>query len=680
MSGDPKDGGGGERTNIQPGAGEGAGKDAFDDWFKGGEASPPPPPPRQPPPAPVDWTDANRGQAAPPPQDAWPEPTRYAPPREPRPPPTHAPGRGGGGQIAIGSLLNGIYEVKRFIARGGMGEVYEGVNVNTEERVAIKVILQHLAADPNVRQMFLREAQTLTKLGHPALVAYRLAAQEPTLGVFYIVTEFVDGKSLADLLGTIKPTDVELIALTKRLAEGLRAAHDFKVYHRDMSPDNVLCVGGRLSEAKVIDFGIAKDAGTSHATIVGDGFAGKLNYVAPEQFGDYGREIGPWTDVYSLALVILALANGKAVPMGATLVEAIDRRRAKPDVTVAPARLQPVLGKMLEPNPKDRYASMGEVIEALDNLSHGARRAEDQPGAPPEQRKAPRPKTPSGPSPLLLIAGGVGALAVLAGVGFLASQALKPSPEEAAAAANAAGIQAAAVVERTLPTIACSWLEASNLQEADGRVSMTLTGASSEPAAAEKTIRDALNAAKVGSVTTDTTGVARVPASACAALDAFRAVRAPEGGRRWVTPQAQEFHFQPVAACGDDPKLAAAVIEVEKPTAPGEELIVLGMEENGALQILFAGEEGLRRIQGQAPDLFVDQGRTLQIITCQDKALAASLVAVRGRGPFPLDLPDVGKEQYVGRVVDAGWRSRFEAMARQQGWKAQMAWYRVVEN
>ena len=75
-----------------------------------------------------------------------------------------------------------------------MGEVFEGVNINQDdERVAIKVILPHLAADPNVLAMFRKEARTLTRLSHPALVQYRVLAQEPQLGVLYIVTEYIDG-------------------------------------------------------------------------------------------------------------------------------------------------------------------------------------------------------------------------------------------------------------------------------------------------------------------------------------------------------------------------------------------------------------------------------------------------------------------------------------------------------
>ena len=287
--------------------------------------------------------------SAPPPGASAPPQTGFAP--------------SGGGRVEVGSVLNNMFEVKRLIGRGGMAEVFEGVNINDDhDRVAIKVMLPQLAADPNVQAMFRKEARTLTRISHPAVVQYRVLAQEPSLGVFYIVTEFIDGEPLSDALGRIQPTSAQLRALTRRLAEGLRAAHLLGAVHRDISPDNVLLPGKVLDQAKVIDFGIAKDLDPSKATIVGDGFAGKLGFVAPEQFGDFGREIGPWTDVYSLGLVILAVAAGRNVDMGATLVDAIDRRRAGPDLSVAPEDLRPVLARMLAPNPVDRLKSMDEVL------------------------------------------------------------------------------------------------------------------------------------------------------------------------------------------------------------------------------------------------------------------------------------------------------------------------------
>ncbi|KRA59203.1 hypothetical protein ASD79_10910 [Caulobacter sp. Root655] len=272
------------------------------------------------------------------------------------------------GILPIGFVLNGIYEVKRFIARGGMGEVYEGVNVNAEERVAVKVILPHLAADPKVQALFRKEAKTLTSLAHPALVQYRVLAREPRKDLLYIVTDFIDGEPLTNLIGRNPPTIAELVMLTRRLAEGLHAAHSHGAIHRDISPENILLSDGVLSRAKIIDFGIAKSMEIGAHTVVGDGFAGKLGYVAPEQFGDFDRRIGPWTDVYSLGLVVLALAGGKAPDMGTTLVEAIDRRRAGADLAAVPPLLQPLFSRMLSPDPRGRPQTMAEVISALDAL------------------------------------------------------------------------------------------------------------------------------------------------------------------------------------------------------------------------------------------------------------------------------------------------------------------------
>ena len=270
------------------------------------------------------------------------------------------------GRVSVGDVLNGIYEVKRLIGRGGMGEVYEGVNINSDERVAIKVMLPSLAADAKVQAMFRKEARTLTRLAHPAVVQYRVLAHEPLLNVLYIVTEFGDAVELTAILGQIHPDSAELRRLIRRLADGLRAAHELGAVHRDMSPDNVLLPDRRLDRARIIDFGIAKDLDPSKATIVGDGFAGKLAYVAPEQFGDFGREIGPWTDIYSLGLVILAVATGRDVDMGSTLVEAVDKRRQGVDLSPIPEDLRPIMERMLAADPAKRARSMDEVLAMLD--------------------------------------------------------------------------------------------------------------------------------------------------------------------------------------------------------------------------------------------------------------------------------------------------------------------------
>lgn len=351
-----------------------------------------------------------------------------------QPPPADGPAlpphRGRSG-LPAGTLLNNIYEVRRFLARGGMGEVYEGVNVNTDERVAIKVMLPHLAADPKVQAMFRKEARILTELAHPALVRYRVLAHEPHLELFYIVTEFIDGRSLSDLLGKVRPSADELKALIRRLAEGLAVAHAMGATHRDISPDNVLLPLGRLDQAKIIDFGIARESSLAHHTVVGEGFAGKLGYVAPEQFGDFGRRIGPWTDIYSLGLVGVALASERAPDMGVTLVDAVDRRRQGIDLTALPVSLRPLFEKMLAPDPADRFQTMAEVIAAIDApLAKARAHARARPMASTAESDDPVPPRRSLTLWLLGAAGLVVMASAVAGVGLNGQSKPKAGPLE----------------------------------------------------------------------------------------------------------------------------------------------------------------------------------------------------------------------------------------------------------
>ena len=332
------------------------------------------------------------------------------------------------GGVQVGTLLNGIFEVQRFITRGGMGEVYEGVNINTDERVAIKIILSHLASDPQIQALFKNEAQTLVRLSHQALVQYRVLGREPQLDVYYIVTEFIDGPTLTEVYTTLKPSLEQFKGFIRRLAEGLNAAHQNGKIHRDMSPDNVMLPGGNLSQAKIIDFGIVKDLDPSKGTIVGDGFAGRLGFAAPEQFGSFKREIGAWTDVYSMGLVVLTLAAGRPVDMGGNLADAMDRRREVPDVGAVPASLRPLLAKMLEPDPANRLRSMTDVILMLDGLgARGAQRRRPQASVYPVQASSTGQKIIKPPKPVMprVLIGA----AVVAVVGVIAVRGRRTRPE-----------------------------------------------------------------------------------------------------------------------------------------------------------------------------------------------------------------------------------------------------------
>jgi len=296
-----------------------------------------------------------------------PPPTFVPPPSAP--PVASAPGGGfvhGTPGGLVGMHLNDLFEIVRFIAQGGMGEVYEGRNLASNEKVAIKVILPQYAADEQFMALFRREASALERIGHDSLVKYRTLAFDRTNRINYLAIEYVSGPSMADIL-TGDPADPAVVRrVLKRLATGLGAAHDAGVIHRDLSPDNLLLPDGNVDRCKIIDFGIAKDTNPGEKSVVGEAFAGKFGYAAPEIFGKFKRQVGPWTDVYSLALVMIAYARGAPLDMGVTIVDALEARDTVPDLSAIAPDMQPVFAKMLAPDPAERFRSMDEVVAAID--------------------------------------------------------------------------------------------------------------------------------------------------------------------------------------------------------------------------------------------------------------------------------------------------------------------------
>lgn len=291
-----------------------------------------------------------------------------APPPPPPPVPTGTQRFGMAG-LLVGATLNDNYEVTRYITQGGMGEIYEGRQIRGNVKVAIKVILPQFAADPEFYTLLEREADLLATLGHDAIVKFRGLSHDPKSKLDYLTLEYVHGPSLEDQMD-IGPVDPQLCRfLLRRLASGLDAAHEKGVYHRDLSPDNILLRDGKIERATIIDFGIAKDSDTSKKTVIGAGFGGKLGFAAPEAFGLFGRIIGPWTDIYSLALVVAAAARAKVIDMGtATPIDAIQARQKIPELDGVEPWLATVLARMLAPDPADRIRSMSDVIAAVDTL------------------------------------------------------------------------------------------------------------------------------------------------------------------------------------------------------------------------------------------------------------------------------------------------------------------------
>lgn len=646
------------------------------------------------PPAEAGTPDAPEPEAAAPETPA-PEPAAEAPAEAPpasTPPqtsagvsPTNFTPVEGARAIQIGDVLNHIFEVKRFLARGGMGEVFEGVNVNTDERVAIKVMLPAMAADEKVVAMFRKEARTLTKLQHEALVSYRVLAQEPNLGVLYIVTEFIEGTELADVLGKVERSPEELAGLLRRLASGLGAAHKLGAIHRDMSPDNVLLPGGDVHQAKIIDFGIAKDLDASSATIVGDGFAGKLNYVAPEQLGDYGREVGPWTDVYSLALVILAVASGKNVNMSGSLVDAIDKRRKGPDLASIPANIKPTIEAMLRPDPKERLRSMEDVVAMLGGAAVAP--PPPPPPAPGQPAGAVAPSGGGGGASKGLLIGGVlaAALAVGAGAWYLMGDdagGLIPGigggdTNQVEVARPGDPVETArAAVNGVLPSVSCTWLDIAAVEGGAEGVRVAMRGVAGDSAAAQREIDQALTGAGLQNARLDFGDVAPITQAGCAALDTYRQVRASSDYKLSTTQPRYEMVMQPPGTPYAGENAANAVINFNFADA-NLDFVIVGIEPSGVITPLIpnrAGFDSLLANSNNGRPITNDGNGRYRLNIDLDHEGWSGIILITGRGPFDAATvaPPVGAR-------GPSWQQQFLGAAAERGWRVEMAWFQSVD-
>jgi len=271
--------------------------------------------------------------------------------------------------VDLGTLINNNYRVQKLIAAGGMGEVFRGENVHTDDPVAIKIILQSLAKDKKIVTLFKREARILGQLSDEAIVRYHNFIHDPALDRYCLVMEYIEGIALSDYVKQQGPLSLEAAKrLIIRLSAGLQKAHKREVTHRDLSPDNVMLRDGSVDQAVLIDFGIAKSAEMSEGTLHGQ-LAGKFKYISPEQLGHFSGVISARTDVYGLGLLVAAAVCGQALDMGASVVEAVEARREIPDLSCVHPELQPVLSHMLEPNPKDRPATMLDVSRMINDAS-----------------------------------------------------------------------------------------------------------------------------------------------------------------------------------------------------------------------------------------------------------------------------------------------------------------------
>ena len=321
-----------------------------------------------------------------------------------------------------GQLLAHTYEIEALLGRGGMGEVYRARHIKLMSLHAIKVIAPELVNDAHVIEMFTEEARKLRMVRHDAIVSYDGLIGDEN-GLLYLIMEFVDGVSLAKVIRERALAADELRALRNRLAQGLGAAHDKLIYHRDISPDNIILVNGMVDQAKIIDFGIAKSGAAGDRTIIGNDFAGKFSYVSPEQLGMFGGQVDQRSDIYSLGLVLVAAGLGHPLDMGKSPASAVEARRQIPDLGALPVDLRTEIEPLLEPDPANRPESMRHlpgnesiVPVALGRSSNGSTNAPLATARGPLARQMTAPGAKPRRAAMPLILAGIAGCVTIGGV------------------------------------------------------------------------------------------------------------------------------------------------------------------------------------------------------------------------------------------------------------------------
>jgi serine/threonine protein kinase len=306
-------------------------------------------------------------------------------------------------------ILNDTYVICRLIGKGGMGEVYEAEHIELGARRAIKIILPEHAKNTQYVGLFIEEARKLSRVNNDAIVRYYEFSRDAA-GARYLVMEFVAGDSLATVLEGRRLAPAEILGLLERLAQGLSAAYDQGIKaHRDISPANILLPQGRVDQAKVIDFGIAKSADPAGVTLIGSDFAGKYSFMSPEQVGLFGgqEEVNERSDIYSLGLLLAsaAMGFGKRLDMGNEPASVIRARQDVPDLSAIPAELRPLLSRMLQPRQQDRPETMRALIGETRELAQQIVGQSPAPRATSHSRQKRRPVWPlaSGAAGLALV-------------------------------------------------------------------------------------------------------------------------------------------------------------------------------------------------------------------------------------------------------------------------------------
>jgi len=279
----------------------------------------------------------------------------------------------------LGTVLEGAYRITRLIGQGGMGAVYEAIQLRLNKRVAVKLMARQLTANKDALARFHREAAITSRLGHPNLVnVIDFGASED--GEPYLVMEYLDGEDLDHRLGRLGPVQIDFaVHITKQTASALGAAHAQGIVHRDLKPANIFLVNvpGEIEFVKVLDFGISKVKAAGVRLTKAAVALGTPIYMSPEQAAGRTDEIDHPTDQWSLACITWEMLCGHT-PFVADDVSALFYQvmNLQPQslllsVPSLPPESEQVLLRALSKSPKDRFLSIRDFAHAFEQTITG---------------------------------------------------------------------------------------------------------------------------------------------------------------------------------------------------------------------------------------------------------------------------------------------------------------------
>ena len=277
--------------------------------------------------------------------------------------------------LAVGSVLNGTYQIERPLGAGGMGMVFAARHLRTGRRYAIKTLLPDTVASPDAIRRFEREARAASALGHPGIVAVHDFHQAES-GVRYLVMDLLEGETLEQRLsrvGCLSWPEARRVAV--EIGSALAAAHEQGLLHRDLKPANIFLARAPdvPERAVLLDFGLAKpitERAVSRLTHSGAA-VGTPMYMSPEQAR--GEPLDVRSDVYGLGAVLFEMVSGTPPFFDRTLASVYARLLTEPaprvsGVSACPPALDDVLEHALAKAPSDRFGNVRALLAALDHV------------------------------------------------------------------------------------------------------------------------------------------------------------------------------------------------------------------------------------------------------------------------------------------------------------------------